>query len=82
MKAIDAAVSAPNPLEWHQSWRKRGSCPAGSVPILRNSSRANPEAAEMARRASPFGRPAIIGGNASFDVLTSMDTSKGKVEVN
>ncbi|CAD6340305.1 unnamed protein product [Miscanthus lutarioriparius] len=34
----------------------------------------------MVRRASPFGRPAI-GGNASFDLLTSMDTSNGKVEV-
>lgn len=76
-----AAASAPKLPERHQSWRKRGSCPAGTVPILRNSSRAKPEIADMACRASPFGRPGIIGGNASYDLVKSMDTSKGKVEV-
>ncbi|CAD6339088.1 unnamed protein product [Miscanthus lutarioriparius] len=34
----------------------------------------------MVRRASPFERPAI-GGNASFDLLTSMDTSNGSRSV-
>ncbi|XP_021304943.1 uncharacterized protein LOC8070725 [Sorghum bicolor] len=86
MKAMAAAASASKPpgRHHHQTWRKHGRCPAGSVRILRNSSRAAvvPEVAEMARRASPFGRPAAIGGgNASFHLLTSMDTSNGKVEV-
>ncbi|KAF0910749.1 hypothetical protein E2562_004735 [Oryza meyeriana var. granulata] len=34
--------------ELHQTWRKRGSCPAGTVPIRRPSANANPATAEVA----------------------------------
>ena len=75
-----AAASASKPPGHHHHQTRGEKCAAGSVPIRRNSSRANLEVAEMVRRASPFERPAT-GGNASFDLLTSMDTSNGKVEV-
>lgn len=46
MEAMAAAASASKPQQQHQTWRKNGSCPAGT-----DSSRAaNPEIAELARR--------------------------------
>jgi len=78
MKAMAAAasLSTPTPQELHPTWRKHGrSCPPGTVAIRRDSPRASPE---VARRASPFGRPA---GSALWDTSEAMDTPTGKVEV-
>ncbi|CAN6223754.1 unnamed protein product [Urochloa humidicola] len=60
----------------HQTWRKHGSCPAGTVPIRRDSSRANPEVAELIRRSSPFGRPA--GSTNRFNLSAAATNQFGR----
>lgn len=72
-----AAASLPHHHN-EPTWRKRGSCPPGTVAIRRDSPRANPEA--VRRRASPFERPAATTTPGSDDSLyfpEAMDNPKG-----
>ncbi|XP_039845443.1 uncharacterized protein LOC120704957 [Panicum virgatum] len=76
---VAAAASLSTLQGLHPTRRKRGRCPPGTVAIRRDSPRANPE---VARRASPFGRPATAAaGNSTFTPQLVMDNMKGKVEV-
>ncbi|KAK3131583.1 hypothetical protein QOZ80_6AG0508390 [Eleusine coracana subsp. coracana] len=56
MKDMVAAANASKPQARHQTWRKHGSCPAGTVPIRRES---NPVKISelLAGQPSPFGHP-------------------------
>ncbi|CAL4981732.1 unnamed protein product [Urochloa decumbens] len=67
-QAKPETVSAWKPH--HQTWRKHGSCPAGTVPIRRESSNANPQVAERIRRSSPFGRP-TAGSTNRFNLSST-----------
>jgi hypothetical protein len=67
-----AAASASKPLERLQTWRKHGSCTAGTVPIRRPSEHANPEIAELVRRSSPFGRPVSSNGSYNLSVAAAV----------
>uniref|UniRef100_A0A0D9WLQ0 Neprosin PEP catalytic domain-containing protein n=1 Tax=Leersia perrieri TaxID=77586 RepID=A0A0D9WLQ0_9ORYZ len=51
----------------HQTWRKRGSCPAGTVPIRRPSTNADPAAAERARRAFSSGHSHYSNQSATIN---------------
>ncbi|XP_039806480.1 uncharacterized protein LOC120670450 [Panicum virgatum] len=75
-----AAPLASKPQQLHQTWWKNGSCPAGTVPIRRDSSRANPEIAELVRRSSPFGRPGSSRAG-SYNQSAMAAPPGGKVEV-
>jgi hypothetical protein len=63
---VAAAASASKPQERLQTWRKHGSCPAGTIPIRRPSEHANPEITELVHRSSPFGRP--VRSNGSYNL--------------
>ncbi|CAL5045800.1 unnamed protein product [Urochloa decumbens] len=86
-RSAGASVLKPHQ---HQTWRKHESCPAGTVPIRRESSRANPEVAELVRRSSPFGRPGSadrfnqFGRHAAGNLFNQSDMDAppgGQVEV-
>ncbi|TVU12678.1 hypothetical protein EJB05_46332, partial [Eragrostis curvula] len=57
MKDMVAAANATTRQERLQTWRRHGSCPAGTVPIRRASPSHANLIAELFRRSSPFGRP-------------------------
>nr|TKW19597.1 hypothetical protein SEVIR_4G030800v2 [Setaria viridis] len=81
MRAMAAAASLSDHTQERQpTWRKHGSCPPGTVAIRRDSPHARPE---VARRASPFRRPAGAGSSSMQPQLPElyMDNMKGKVEV-
>jgi len=82
MEAMVAAAAplASKPQQLHQTWWKNGSCPAGTFPIRRDSSRANPEIAELVRRSSPFGRPGSSRAG-SYNQSAMAAPPGGKVEV-
>ncbi|CAM0144674.1 unnamed protein product [Urochloa decumbens] len=72
-QAKPETVSAWKPH--HQTWRKHGSCPAGTVPIRRESSNANPQVAERIRRSSPFGRP-TAGSTNRFNLSSTTPSGR------
>ncbi|WVZ82610.1 hypothetical protein U9M48_029859 [Paspalum notatum var. saurae] len=75
--AAAAGISSASSSAKLQTWRKRGSCPAGTVPIRRASARAKPE---VAQRARPFQHTSSNDGS-SFNFPIAMDIPTGTVEV-